>query len=566
MAARRGGLAYLLLENFGSGKSSAKDIARIAHAAWSDGWRGGDGEQDIAEMLAGLSENNAARSMRRFVEALALPAVELYSVQVPSGEAGGTYELGVQLPSEKLRDEIARGRLEDFTLGDVLSTRRAQLEEWKTRTGCSAALGGIIPLKLHADGVKVTRRRTVYVFDYSILAGSEQVRARRFTFAMISSARFCRCGCSGFCTVQELMRVLVWDLHHMFRGRAPALRHDNEALDMRRAARRANAPEDIPRAALLIVGGDWDWLVFCFRLRTWSQAHVCWRCDAAAGGPNEWRNPWEFAGWRGTRFTSTQEVVARAEGVATSELLRAPGFAWQYIAIDVLHTFCLGIAARAQGSFLFEWVRRRVHGSVSQSLLELNRRLREFYRNTARDAPHRAAIDFVTRSTLSSNTDAGILSGVKGAECRGLVDFTCGLAQEAARERPGDHGAQLRLTCLASLRSFYEAISRQDFSAEHCANATRGFCVAYRLLHDEVRAAAAPGAKLPWHLVPKFHLAQELGEYQVFELGNPRDYWAYRDESHMGEVKRICLNTRHPRTLEAQIRMKLDVLEALRLL
>ncbi|MCP4004695.1 MAG: hypothetical protein GY725_10905 [bacterium] len=562
------GLCRLLLEAYAAGKDSAKDVGRIASAAWADGWRGGDGEADIAEMLAGISPTNPSRSMRRLADALGYLGTDvLYNVQVPSGRAGRTFGMDVQLPSDKLRVEIAHGRLEDYTLGDEPSARRAQLAEWKARSGCSAPVGSIVPLKFHADGVKVTRRRTVYVLDYSILAGPDSVRRKRYTFAVISSARFCRCGCGGFCTIQELMRVLVWDLHHMFRGEVSALRHDNAQLDAPRQLRRQQSRHDIPRAALLIVGGDWDWLAFCFRFRTWAQAHVCWRCGAAAeqGSPNDWRNPWDNAGWRTTRFTSMVDALQRAGGGTTSELLRAPGFAWHYIAIDVLHTFCLGVAARAQGSFLYEWVRTGSRGTIAESLLVLNRRLRDFYRHAARAEPNLSAIDVITRSTLSGATDVGVLVGVKGAECRQLVPFTCGLAREDATERPGDAGAQLRYACLSSLLGFYEAISRDEFSAAECAATTRSFCTTYRMLHDAVRAAADPTLRrLPWHLVPKFHLAQELGEYQAYELGNPRDFWAYRDESHMGSVKQVCLNTRHPRTLEEMVRVKLDMLDVLR--
>ncbi len=49
-----------------------------------------------------------------------------------------------------------------------------------------------------------------------------------------------------------------------------------------------------------------------------------------------------------------------------------------------------------------------------------------------------------------------------------------------------------------------------------------------------------------WHLIPKVHLCQEL-EYQMLELGNPKHYWTYRDESFMGTVKAVCIKSAHPR-------------------
>ena len=39
-----------------------------------------------------------------------------------------------------------------------------------------------------------------------------------------------------------------------------------------------------------------------------------------------------------------------------------------------------------------------------------------------------------------------------------------------------------------------------------------------------------------WQLKPKFHLFAELAEEQSMSLGNPKDFWAYKDESFMGVV------------------------------
>ena len=40
---------------------------------------------------------------------------------------------------------------------------------------------------------------------------------------------------------------------------------------------------------------------------------------------------------------------------------------------------------------------------------------------------------------------------------------------------------------------------------------------------------------------PKLHMFCELAE-QSFSIGNPRDFWAYRDESFMGMVSKIAMS------------------------
>ena len=42
------------------------------------------------------------------------------------------------------------------------------------------------------------------------------------------------------------------------------------------------------------------------------------------------------------------------------------------------------------------------------------------------------------------------------------------------------------------------------------------------------------GQRHVWRAKPKLHLVQELGEYMTEEVGNPRDFWNYADESFVG--------------------------------
>ena len=39
-----------------------------------------------------------------------------------------------------------------------------------------------------------------------------------------------------------------------------------------------------------------------------------------------------------------------------------------------------------------------------------------------------------------------------------------------------------------------------------------------------------------WFIKPKFHLFQELVQYQALELGNPKGFWEYKDEDFVGWV------------------------------
>ncbi|MCP4243256.1 MAG: hypothetical protein GY772_22090, partial [bacterium] len=94
---------------------------------------------------------------------------------------------------------------------------------------------------------------------------------------------------------------------------------------------------------------------------------------------------------------------------------------------------------------------------------------------------------------------------------------------------------------------------------------------AYGGLHDELRprAAGAPRApvrdELPWRLKPKHHLFQHLVEEQVFQLGNPRGYWTYTDESIMGVLSVMAAATPDPRGVCEQVLWKLRLLASMNL-
>jgi hypothetical protein len=50
---------------------------------------------------------------------------------------------------------------------------------------------------------------------------------------------------------------------------------------------------------------------------------------------------------------------------------------------------------------------------------------------------------------------------------------------------------------------------------------------------------------------------------KIILYGSPRHFWCYGDEDFVGLVKRICSQTRHPRTMEARILSKYKLLCAL---
>ena len=128
-------------------------------------------------------------------------------------------------------------------------------------------------LGLHAYGVSYTTttragsRKAVLVAAYNVVSATEPLhRGRRCMFFCLSKALSCDCGCEGFHTWNPLLRVLAWSLQCSKTGWAPTCRHDGTPWDAHDQVAQLSDVV-LPRAALLMVRGDWEWLCQCFRFR-----------------------------------------------------------------------------------------------------------------------------------------------------------------------------------------------------------------------------------------------------------------------------------------------------------
>ena len=123
----------------------------------------------------------------------------------------------------------------------------------------------------------------------------------------------------------------------------------------------------------------------------------------------------------------------------------------------------------------------------------------------------------------------------KGAETRHLVPFAVELGKEF-HEIVGSSHTLVVYKMVCALFDIYMSMSTLTFDAKALAEATRKFCVLYSSLSKEAQRDDKP---LSWRAKPKLHLAQEMGEFQSHEVGNPRLFWCYRDESFVGFAAQV---------------------------
>ena len=224
-------------------------------------------------------------------------------------------------------------------------------------------LGSLGILGFHCDGVQYTSTmragggRSIFVGSMNIVSPpDDRVRSLRQPLFVLRKSRMCACGCQGFHTFQELLAVLAWSMQCLATGVSPALRHDGTPWSSADLQLRMPGGQTIPRAALLQIRGDWEFLVQAFLLRSFSSDSFCWMCNAVqiTPGPLHFSDFRPEAAHRATLIDHPAYFQACArERRQPSNLFQCPGTLIDHIAVDGMHAGDLGTFADAVGSLLW---------------------------------------------------------------------------------------------------------------------------------------------------------------------------------------------------------------------
>jgi hypothetical protein len=133
---------------------------------------------------------------------------------------------------------------------------------------------------------------------------------------------------------------------------SPSARHDGSPFLPEERELRVASNVHLPRAALLQIRGDWEWLQTAFRLRATGADSFCWMCNATrwTRGPMHFSDFRAQAAHRQSVFTHEQYLLACArEQAEPSVLFRCPGLRIEHLTVDVMHAGDLGTFQDAIG-------------------------------------------------------------------------------------------------------------------------------------------------------------------------------------------------------------------------
>jgi hypothetical protein len=418
------------------------------------------------------------------------------------------------------------------------------------------------------------------VVSVNLISGqSDRMKGRRQPLFVVQKARLCKCGCSGFHSYQELFAVFAWSMKWCAMGMTPPTRHDGSPF--RADEVRVPGGQEIPRACLLQVRGDWEWYEHAFRVRSVKSDYFCFRCNATrlTPGPLHYSDFSEGAAYRGTLITHEDYMrCCVAERAEPSSLFSCPGFKLDFLTVDSMHAGDLGAFQDALGSLLWlEITNKDWHPNRAAGLQWLNTQLDAYYSAN----PGLSKASPLSLTQIIADDPGFPLLKAKASEVRHMIGFGLVLARMHRDGTPTRPAFAFKASHRLVGRSAYhcgqlvEAFEGLDGYMRSCAGvpfdpaACRSFMYRHLKaagnLHRLWRLGLPEGLerRIPFHLRPKAHLLVHLVHESVDLFGSPSTFWCYGDEDWVGKVKKICRMSMHPRTFERTVADKLRILAVL---
>ena len=222
-------------------------------------------------------------------------------------------------------------------------------------------------------------------------------------------------------------------------------------------------------------------------------------------------------------------------------LWELPGLTLQMLTIDTLHCMDLGVSQDILGNLFWEYL-ALLPGSnqdkrVKALLLEIKEHQRKFNSPTKLQG---LSLEMIKRDKEPPKLRT------KGGETRSLMSFAVQSALTMQRQLDTVHSLTV-LKCISALMDFYMLMSLDEWHPEAASKACQDCCLFYKALEEEAKAKHG-GKNVLWRLKPKIHLFQELAQYQAREMGNPRDWWCYKDEDFVGFLASVARSRGGPKS------------------
>ena len=612
-------LCLEVYRQYGAGEIPASCAGALAKAAWDDGWgwahadllvalRDAESKEEALALVAmawdagrwgmsaeakdlasvgtsGAHSGNAQRDlMRRFDRTGLVKAMpELYYFDA-RGKGGIATKHAMFLPHETIHMAVASVGIHSLVALPNNGPLTQLVRDWCAHpdVGLVGRENEVAPIGMAGDGMQYTSTlqaghvKSVMLMNMNFIGGTVDWQACMYLITVLSKDSLCDCGCEGWHTINDVMKVLSWSFALMRGGESPASRHDGSSWSKHDKSHRMPAGMRLPLAALIQLRGDWDWMSWAYRFPRSNQEHFCWMCDIALA---QYRAEfYRGAPHRATVRTHQQflETVVGA-GLEPSAIFGTPGTELRHCVVDEMHALFEGPCVDAIAGILHvEISNKRWHASRAAGLEAVNTELGLFYSAN----PHLGSFAPIRPSQLrSASTPYPTFKG-KAATIKRMSSFCLALAHKHAghldREafffRPTHrcygHAAEycdLVVSCFEGLRAYIEASDSLPLDIDACADGMYLFLGSLEQLHQLWCVGLLTDdekGKQPFHVRPKCHMCGHIVDDQLALWGNPRNSSSFKDESFYGGMKHVCGASKHPHTLEVTVMQKVRVYAA----
>lgn len=431
--------------------------------------------------------------------------------------------LAFHLPHEWLPLLLQHCKKEAFCAS---ATNMPHLLDHAARVCAKLGLGDVSNISLlafHGDGVPFGSRTfsddslEVFTMHLPAVAGGPRVPFTAIQKQFVVKDK----------TFAAILNILRWSLTQLVLGRMPMHRHDGAAWGNEDRQRRLQAGQEIGRAVLVEIRGDWMFYKQTLGLSGWSggsEQRICWFCDCRL---RELRFVDSGASWRRRRLSAAE---FHATSLNACPLWSTPGVDCSVVMPDWLHSSDLGVAADICANVLMELIDAAVGPNKESRLSAVWEAIEaEYARQNVKE--RFAPLQF---KDFAAPNKSFKLKG-KAITVRYFVPVLAAVTQERL------HNSGLRLQavncCMQSLARAYAALQARPFVAADLELASRHTALQWVAL--EQLAVEADAGTMRWRIKPKLHLWLELCGHIAGSRGVPSAYWTYDDESFGAYLRQL---------------------------
>lgn len=350
-------------------------------------------------------------------------------------------------------------------------------------------------------------------------------RASRFMVTCIDKTWYHCQGCVNF-TIQSILRVISSSFQILAQG--------------------LGAPQASTRVWLTAVKGDWKFIRQLLSLeRHYNSSAICWICLASTTLNNPWTDVSPTAAWRTTQYT-----VDPWPALCTPAIMTIPGFKLEFVQVDLLHSYYLGLARSLAASAIYILVRRKVfQGRTMESRLHTASGL---FKAHCKSRGHYVAQNFrFTKSNLNLKTgeyaELRAKGYVSGLVVQWLASFMETLrAGQSVEEAERDDCLRTELFLCNHLFTYMHALKQEKVCVLTRDQAEQICTVGEALIRMYLALACSDWSGFSYklfHCRPKVHMVHHSVLNALATRRLPVSYATFMDEDWTRHCMRVGRNT-----------------------